>query len=132
MKVAVIIPAAGLGTRMRPEKTGTSRKQFMLLEGAPIFIHTLRKFADADGVSEIVVALREEDIEWVKSSIDEAQLSRPVRLVKGGDTRQQSVENALRTLAKDTELVAVHDAVRPFIDAKTIAAVFEEAAANGA
>ena len=45
MKVSVILPAAGLGTRMGREKSGTSRKQFMLLEGAPILIHTIRKFA---------------------------------------------------------------------------------------
>ena len=45
MKVSVILPAAGLGTRMGREKSGTSRKQFMLLEGAPILVHTTRKFA---------------------------------------------------------------------------------------
>ena len=45
MKVSVILPAAGLGTRMGREKAGTSRKQFMLLEGAPILMHTIRKFA---------------------------------------------------------------------------------------
>ena len=69
MKVTVILPAAGLGTRMGravPEKAGTSRKQFMLLEGSPILLHTIRKFALTPAVSEIVVALRPEDIEWVR------------------------------------------------------------------
>ena len=50
MSVVVILPAAGLGTRMgrsSPEKAGVSRKQFMLLDGAPIFLHTVRKFAAA-------------------------------------------------------------------------------------
>jgi 2-C-methyl-D-erythritol 4-phosphate cytidylyltransferase len=65
MKVAVILPAAGLGTRMGREKPGTSRKQFMLLEGAPILVHTIRKFAASPPVTEIVVAVRAEDIEWV-------------------------------------------------------------------
>ena len=68
MKVAVILPAAGLGTRMgrtQPETGGTSRKQFMLLDGAPILVHTIRKFAASPLVGEIVVALRAEDIEWV-------------------------------------------------------------------
>ena len=63
MKVSVILPAAGLGTRMGravPEKAGTSRKQFMLLEGAPILIHTIRKFLLCLSVNEIVVALRAE------------------------------------------------------------------------
>ncbi len=72
MKVSVILPAAGLGTRMAkpsPEKNGTSRKQFMLLDGVPILIHTIRKFATAPSVSEIVVALRAEDIEWVREML---------------------------------------------------------------
>ena len=65
MKVSVILPAAGLGTRMGREKSGTSRKQFMLLEGAPILAHTTRKFAHCPSVTEIVVALRCEDLEWM-------------------------------------------------------------------
>ncbi len=61
MKVSVIIPAAGLGTRMgrsAPEKEGISRKQFMLLNGSPVLIHTIRKFVSSPLVTEIVVALR--------------------------------------------------------------------------
>jgi len=68
MKVAVILPAAGLGIRMgrtSAETAGTSRKQFMLLEGSPILLHTVRRFAASDRVGEIVVALRQEDLGWV-------------------------------------------------------------------
>ena len=135
MKIAVILPAAGLGTRMgRPsaEKTGTSRKQFMLLEGAPILVHTVRKFAASDRVGEIVVAVREDDIEWVEQLLVREFPRSRVRVVEGGNSRQQSVENALATLAPDTALVAVHDAVRPFIDLETIHRVFDEAAESGA
>lgn len=135
MKVAVILPAAGLGTRMgrsQPEKTGTSRKQFMLLDGAPILVHTLRKFAACPAVHEIVIALRAEDIEWVQHLVDEQSFSKSVRCVEGGDSRQHSVENALATLAADTTLVAVHDAVRPFIDLAIIDKVIEAAAESGA
>jgi len=135
MKVAVILPAAGLGTRMGrplPEKVGTSRKQFMLLEGAPILIHTLRKFAACPSVDQIVIALRAEDIEWVQQMVDEQHFAKPVRCVEGGDSRQQSVENALTTLEAGTTLVAVHDAVRPFVDVEAIEKVIAEAAANGA
>jgi len=135
MKVAVIIPAAGLGTRMsrsQPERSGISRKQFMLLDGVPIFVHTLRKFASCEAVSEIVIALRRDDREWVSSTVDEAKLTKPVRYVDGGDSRQESVENALATLSADTNLVAVHDAVRPFIDVATIEKVIAEAAETGA
>ena len=135
MKVAVILPAAGLGTRMgkgSAEKTGTSRKQFMLLEGSPILIHTVRKFAASDRVAEIVVAVRAEDLEWVGGMLAREFPGRRVRAVEGGNSRQQSVENALATLGPETDLVAVHDAVRPFIDPETIRKVFDEAAETGA
>jgi len=132
MKVSVILPAAGLGTRMGREKSGTSRKQFMLLEGAPILIHTIRKFLHCPSVGEIVVALRAEDMDWARGLIHQERPEKPVRVVEGGESRQQSVENALATLSPDTELVAVHDAVRPFIDSALVEKVIAEAAASGA
>ena len=135
MSVSVILPAAGLGTRMSrsaPEKAGTSRKQFMLLEGSPILLYTIRKFVSSPWVSEIIVALRGEDVEWVREILKKEVFPKPVRLVEGGESRQQSVENALATLASDTELVAVHDAVRPFIELDTLEKVFAEAAETGA
>jgi 2-C-methyl-D-erythritol 4-phosphate cytidylyltransferase len=134
-KVAVILPAAGLGTRMnrpQPEKAGTSRKQFMLLEGSPVLVHTIRKFDASTLVSEILVALREEDLNWAGDLLKQEKLATPVRLVSGGNSRQESVENALAQLSPDTSLVAVHDAVRPFIEQSTIAAVIEEAKECGA
>jgi len=135
MTVSVILPAAGLGTRMGravPEKAGTSRKQFMLLDGSPVLLHTIRKFASTPAVSEIVVALRGEDLEWARDLIQKEGFAKPVRLVEGGDSRQQSVENALATLAPETQLVAVHDAVRPFIEHSVLEKVFAEAEENGA
>lgn len=135
MKVTVILPAAGLGTRMGrtpPESAGTSRKQFMLLDGAPILLHTIRKFFSCPSVSEIVVALRAEDMPWVREFLEKEPAAKPVRLVEGGDSRQQSVENALASLDPSTDLVAVHDAVRPFIDLATIERVIAEAAKAGA
>ena len=135
MKVAVILPAAGLGTRMgkgTAEKAGTSRKQFMLLEGSPILMHTVRKFVASDRVGVVVIAVRAEDTEWVREMLAEEFESGRVRVVEGGNSRQESVENALRSLGPEYELVAVHDAVRPFIDLETIHKVFDEAAETGA
>src|ERR1022692_1665949 len=125
MKVAVILPAAGLGTRMgrtSAEKAGTSRKQFMLLDGAPILLHSVRKFAASARVDEIVVAVRREDLDWVAELLQREVRGKRVRVVEGGNSRQQSVENAL----------AVHDPVRPFIDPDTIDKVIDEAAETGA
>jgi 2-C-methyl-D-erythritol 4-phosphate cytidylyltransferase len=137
MKVSVILPAAGLGTRMGREKSGVSRKQFMSLEGAPILIHTIRKFLRCPSVHEIVVALRAEDFDWARGLVyqehtDQQHPTRPVRFVEGGNSRQESVENALASLASDTELVAVHDAVRPFVDSELVERVISEASRTGA
>lgn len=135
MKVSVILPAAGLGTRMKSgsaESAGISRKQFMLLEGSPILVHTVRKFLACPLVGEVVVAVRPEDLEWVQEMIAREQFAKPVRVVAGGDARQHSVENALAFLAPDVDIVVVHDAVRPFVAANTIVEVIEKAAETGA
>ena len=135
MKVSVIIPAAGLGTRMgrsAPEKEGISRKQFMLLNGSPILIHTIRKFVSSPLVTEIVVALRGDDMEWAKELFKGQGLGASVRSVEGGESRQQSVENALASIKDDTDLVAVHDAVRPFVGREVIEKVIQEAHETGA
>jgi 2-C-methyl-D-erythritol 4-phosphate cytidylyltransferase len=134
MNVAAILPAAGLGTRMRPaspEKTGTSRKQFMLLDGAPILLHTIRKFIHCDRIQEIIVALRPDDVEWVASLLEREQSVKPVRLVEGGDSRQKSVQNALAAVSEGIDFVAVHDAVRPFIDEEIVVNVIEAAGETG-
>jgi len=135
MKVAVILPAAGLGTRMvrgAADITGTSRKQFMLLEGSPILVHTVRKFAACARVTEIIVALRREDLEWVEDLLKQEISGIRLKVVEGGNSRQESVENAFAALDPSTELVAVHDAVRPFVDLDTINRALDEAEANGA
>ncbi|MBV9499957.1 MAG: 2-C-methyl-D-erythritol 4-phosphate cytidylyltransferase [Acidobacteriaceae bacterium] len=135
MKVSVIIPAAGLGTRMgrsAPEKEGISRKQFMLLNGSPILIHTIRKFVSCPSVTEIVVAIRSDDLAWATELFKAQGLAQNVRTVEGGESRQQSVENALAAIVGDIDLVAVHDAVRPFVERDTIERVIHEASETGA
>jgi 2-C-methyl-D-erythritol 4-phosphate cytidylyltransferase len=118
--------------RSAPEKEGTSRKQFMLLNGSPILIHTIRKFVSSPSVTEIVVALRSEDRAWAVDLFKSQGLANAVRTVEGGESRQQSVENALAAIGNDTELVAVHDAVRPFVAREVIEKVIHEAAETGA
>lgn len=134
MKVSVILPAAGLGTRMKAaaESTGTSRKQFIQIDGVPVLVHTVRKFVSSPLVTEVVIALRSDDLEWVESLLRSEVFAKPVRCVAGGASRQQSVENALASLAPDVDVVAVHDAVRPFVDPETIDEVIRQAAQTGA
>jgi 2-C-methyl-D-erythritol 4-phosphate cytidylyltransferase len=117
-----------------PETSGTSRKQFMLLEGVPILVHTVRKFAASPLVTDIVVAVREDDMAWTDEMLqpEVRGLLGNLTVVEGGNTRQESVEKAFASLDPAVDLVAVHDAVRPFIDLETIRLVVEEANATGA
>jgi len=124
MKVVVIIPAAGLGTRMAPVPSGKSKnpppsKQFTELGGTPILIHTVRKFAASPAVSELYVALRESEIGGFRARLEKESrevLKKQIHLVVGGEHRQQSVANALAAVtAAPDDIVLVHDAVRPFV-----------------
>jgi 2-C-methyl-D-erythritol 4-phosphate cytidylyltransferase len=144
MKVIVIIPAAGLGTRMAPmpsaldarNKKPHPSKQFNQLAGTPILIHTLRKFAAVDAVSEIWIALRENEIDGFRERLrNEAKgvLSKKIELVAGGEHRQQSVGQALNALsAAGDDVVLVHDAVRPLVTAEIIQEVILAAKKYGA
>jgi 2-C-methyl-D-erythritol 4-phosphate cytidylyltransferase len=144
MKVVVIIPAAGLGTRMAPmhvgakgkQKKAPPSKQFTDLGGTPILIHTLRKFAAVEAVHEIWIALRENEIAGFRALLENTAkdvLRKKVELVVGGEHRQQSVENALNALkAAADDIVLVHDAVRPFVTREIIQEVIEAAKKYGA
>ena len=128
MKVFVIIPAAGLGTRMAAisgADKGKS-KQFLELQGTPILFHTLRKFAGHGGIDQIVVALRKNETAGFLQQAEQEKFAKPLRVVEGGEHRQNSVANALAALdASPDDIVLIHDAVRPFVDDETIQAVIE-------
>ncbi len=135
MKVIVVIPAAGLGTRMSAPGSGlkSKTKQFFELQGTPILIHTLRKFDECARVDEIVVALRGNETAGFEALIAREHFRKPIRVVEGGEHRQDSVANALHSLtAADDDIVLVHDAVRPFVDQETIIGVIEGVEKYGA
>jgi len=141
MRVIVIIPAAGLGTRMSAAPSAKSKKpvpskQFAELGGKPVLVHTLSKFAAHAQVSEIVVALRKNEMEGVRVVLDrESKLlqRKKVQMVEGGEHRQQSVANALAAIdAASDDLVLVHDAVRPFVTDEIIRDVIRAAEKYGA
>ena len=111
---------------------GSSKKQFLDLEGTPILIRTLRRIAACPEITEIFVATPREDVAAMRTLLSIESFGKPVTVVEGGNRRQDSVENCLRALSPQTELVAVHDAVRPFVPMELIAAVIEEASQTGA
>jgi 2-C-methyl-D-erythritol 4-phosphate cytidylyltransferase len=133
MQVFVILPAAGLGTRM----AGSQPKQFLALNGLPILVHSLRAFASVARVTAIFVAVRNTEIERVEAQIAEYEADHGfagrIRVVEGGDNRQESVSHALAALpAEPDDIVLVHDAVRPLIDAATIDRTIDAVIEHGA
>lgn len=134
MKVVVIIPAAGLGTRMAAigGKPHTS-KQFAELAGVPILIHTLRKFAAAPEIAEIYLAMRHPESSAFQQRLAAEKLNKPIHVVEGGEHRQESVASALAAVeAAPDDIVLVHDAVRPFVTHEIIASVIDGAKKHGA
>ena len=140
MKVTVIIPAAGLGTRMAaPSAKGgkpAPTKQFAELDGTPILVHTLRRFAKSPDVAEILVALRKTEIARFRTRLEKEPtpiLAKKTVLLEGGEHRQQSVANALAAVsASADDIVLVHDAVRPFVTEEMIHEVITAANKFGA
>jgi 2-C-methyl-D-erythritol 4-phosphate cytidylyltransferase len=127
-RIAAILPAAGLGTRMGAE----TPKQFLELDGVPIVILSLRRIASCELVTDIILATRADGIAKLEERIRAEKLTQQVHVVRGGDSRQESVARALEEVPNDTELVLVHDAVRPFVTREQIARVIEEARRCGA
>src|ERR1700747_42284 len=122
-RIAAILPAAGMGTRMGAE----TPKQFLELNGTPIVILSLRRIASCPLVTDLIVATRADEIQRLEERIAKEKLKQPVRVVKGGDSRQDSVAAALREVPNEAEIVLVHDAVRPFVTVEQITRVIEEA-----
>lgn len=122
-RIAAILPAAGLGTRMGAD----TPKQFLELNGAPLVIHSVRRIAACTLVTDIIVATRPDVVESLQDRLRKEKLAQPVRVVRGGDSRQESVALALHEVPSDTEIVLVHDAVRPFVRREQVGRVIEEA-----
>ncbi len=145
MRVFVILPAAGLGTRMAVNPAAAPPKQFLELAGVPILIHTLRAFAQVPSVTAIYIAVRSSERARLQALVAEYGASEPaliskLQIVEGGDTRQASVANALQSLTSaaaqhpqtEEDIVLVHDAVRPLITPQLIERTIEAVARHGA
>ncbi len=112
---------------------GAVRKQFRLLGGVPLVVHSLRVLQSSPVVDAIVLAVPEADLAFCRSDIVDAhRFSKVVKLVAGGVERQDSVRNALAVVDPRVEIVVVHDAVRPFLTETMVHEVVVAARANGA
>jgi 2-C-methyl-D-erythritol 4-phosphate cytidylyltransferase len=127
MKVSAIIPAAGMGIRMGSNVP----KQFLLLDGKPILHHTLSVLDQCSIVDEIVLVVSEEEIGKAQHQIQDSH-PKVTKIVMGGKERQDSVHNGLQSLDSETDIVVVHDGVRPFVSPDLIRETVEAARDFGA
>ncbi|MFH1159686.1 MAG: 2-C-methyl-D-erythritol 4-phosphate cytidylyltransferase [bacterium] len=123
---AVIIVAGGTGTRMNP----LVPKQFIVLAGKPMLLHTIEAFLGFDKGIRIIVAIPDSLFREWHHLIGQYSFQVPHTLVPGGSTRFHSVKNGLDALEQE-ELVAVHDGVRPLASVELIGRAFSEAEIHG-
>jgi 2-C-methyl-D-erythritol 4-phosphate cytidylyltransferase len=107
-------------------------KQFLELGGEPLVIFTLRRLAACSAITDFILATRADELSFLEDRVSKARIGRPARVVHGGETRQQSVGNALAQVAAETEIVMVHDAVRPFVTVEQLERLIAEARGRGA
>ena len=116
MKIGVIIPAAGKGTRMKTDKY----KQFMDLKGKPILVHTLKLFDKIDDLDDIITVVPEEKVDYCKNEIINKYNLPNIKVISGGRTRKESVYFGLKTFSQEIDYVIIHDGVRPLLPIKVI------------
>ena len=133
MRVFVIIPAAGIGTRMAAGSHAVVPKQFLDIAGVPVLVRSVKAFLEVAAVDAVCLAVRGTERERVEALLRTFGLGPRVHLVEGGSNRQESVGNALSALECDDEdIVLVHDAVRPLIDTATVERMIDAVARHGA
>jgi len=127
MSVCAIVPAGGSGTRMG----GTVPKQFQSLNGKPILYHTIKTLQNCETISEIILVVPEKEYETANTDwLGKLEIVKKV--VIGGEKRQDSVYNGFCEVSQDSEIVLVHDGVRPFLSQKMIVDSIDAAREYGA
>jgi 2-C-methyl-D-erythritol 4-phosphate cytidylyltransferase len=127
MRKSVIIVAGGIGSRMG----GEIPKQFILLENKPVLMWTLSVFLQYDANMPLILVLPESQVKTWQELCRKFDYPIRHRIVSGGETRFHSVKNGLEALG-ETDLVAIHDGVRPLVSLRTIDNCFSQAAVFGA
>ena len=127
--VAAVIVAAGKGTRMN----GDLPKQYLLLENLPILSHTLMVFESCDLIHEIVMVIPESDTAYCRENVlAKISITKKIQLVSGGEKRQDSVYKGILAVDRRSDIVVIHDGVRPFVRSGQLAAVIRGAEQFGA
>ncbi|MCL9638030.1 2-C-methyl-D-erythritol 4-phosphate cytidylyltransferase [Bacillus zanthoxyli] len=127
MKYEIIVLAAGQGKRMKAGRN----KQFLTIQNVPLIIHTLKKFEQDPWCSGIVLVVNEKEVSIFEELLTEYPIQKVQSLTVGGDERQHSVYNGLKSL-KQAQMVLIHDGARPFVQQNTIHELVEKAASDKA
>jgi len=128
LKAAALVAAAGAGLRME----AATRKQYLMLEGLPVLVHSLNLFLRHGAVTEIIVVIPPGEADQVGGFLESYCSLQKVKLVEGGASRQESVSRGLCALTAEAELVCIHDAARPLASAGLLDRLLEAAARFGA
>lgn len=113
--ISAVIPSAGLSSRMN---SGVN-KNFMLLNKKPVLLYTLTAFDNCPEIDEIIIVCKQSEKDTVLELI--SLLHKPIKIVVGGDTRQQSVYNGLQSVDERCGIAVIHDGARPFVTETLIA-----------
>ena len=124
MNIGAIIPAAGQGKRMKTK----INKQYLQLAGRPLLAHTLEVFTNDNEIDEIIVVVKEEEMEYCKKNIIDKYFYDDIKLVAGGETRQQSVYAGLMAFSPAINYVIIHDGARPLLSSKLLNTVITKLA----
>ena len=111
-----IITAGGIGKRL----IGQTKKQFIKIKGRPLLFWTVDKFVFHEEIDEMIITLPQDEINMYSKLIIKEYPKKTIKIIIGGNQRQDSVYNALLACPKDTSYVLIHDAVRPFVTKKEI------------
>jgi 2-C-methyl-D-erythritol 4-phosphate cytidylyltransferase len=128
LKVVAVVPAGGTGKRMGADVP----KQFLLLGGVPMMLHSLRALDRAPSVTGVILVMPKDELDRALTEVVERYgLKKVLKVVPGGATRQESVYRGLQEVEADVEIVVVHDAVRPFVTEDLIERSVEAARKDG-
>lgn len=125
--ISAVIVSAGNSTRM-----GGINKQFLELDGAPVIVNTITIFQRCHMIDEIIIVTRESDIDEIAKLVEKNDFYKVSNIVPGGETRQLSVYEGVKSTSNIADLVVIHDGARPLVTVKVIEETIRAAAEYGA
>ena len=125
--VSGIIVAAGSSSRM-----GGINKQLELIDGIPVVVKSALALDNSPSISEIIIATRSEDIDLISNLCKDFGVGKLSNVVAGGDTRMESVQNAISAIDENSKYIAIHDGARPLVTSEDIERVIADAKKHNA